>query len=61
MREPSSTLKDKFNFNEFVVNYKKVASANKKMSIIIVIDDPKRSKVKIIYSILFIFIFLILK
>lgn len=50
-RGPSSTLEDKLDFNEFVEDYKRVTSANKKMSIIIVIDDPKRSKVKIIYSI----------
>lgn len=60
-RGPSSTLEDKLDFNEFVEDYKRVTSANKKMSIMIVIDDPKRSKVKIIYSILFIFIFLTFK
>jgi len=60
-RGPSSTLEDKLDFNEFVEDYKRVTSANKKMSIIIVINDPKRSKVKIIYSILFIFIFLTFK
>ncbi|GES92106.1 hypothetical protein GLOIN_2v1776024 [Rhizophagus clarus] len=40
----SSTLEDKLDFNEFVEDYKRVTSANIKMSIIIVIDDPKRSK-----------------
>lgn len=60
-RGPSSTLEDKLDFNEFVEDYKRVISANKKMSVIIVINDPKHSKVKIIYSILFIFIFLTLK
>jgi hypothetical protein len=53
-RGPSSTLEDKLDFDEFVKDYKNVTSSNKKMSIIIVIDDPKRSKVKIIYSILLI-------
>ncbi|GBB91954.1 hypothetical protein RclHR1_19430001 [Rhizophagus clarus] len=43
-RGPSSTLKDKLDFNEFVEDYKRVISANKKMSIIIVIDDLKHSK-----------------
>ncbi|GBC02644.1 hypothetical protein RclHR1_04730005 [Rhizophagus clarus] len=41
---PSSTLEDKLDFNKFVEDYKRVTSANQKMSIIIVIDDPKRSK-----------------
>ncbi|GES88200.1 hypothetical protein GLOIN_2v1776024 [Rhizophagus clarus] len=41
---PFSTLEDKLNFNEFVEDYKRVTSANKKMSIIIVIDDLKHSK-----------------
>lgn len=56
-RGPSSALEDKLDFNEFIDDYKKVITANKKMAVIIVIGDDsvneksetKHSKVKIIY------------
>ncbi len=36
---PSSALKDKLDFNEFIDDYKKIIAANKKISTIIVIGD----------------------
>jgi len=51
---PSNTLEDKFDFNEFIEDYKQIIAANKKMSVIVMVGDDstnekiksKRSKVK---------------
>jgi len=65
--DPSSELEDKYDFDKFIEDYKKVIAANKKMTVIIVLEDSinekaknteKHSKIIIKSQLFFIFILL---
>ncbi|GBC22910.2 hypothetical protein GLOIN_2v1882271 [Rhizophagus irregularis DAOM 181602=DAOM 197198] len=45
-RSPSSELEDKCDFDEFIEDYKKVIAANKKMAVMIELEDSTNEKVK---------------
>lgn len=42
----SSELEDKYDFKEFIEDYKKIIAANKKMSVMIVIENSASEKIK---------------